>query len=243
MSSSIFLYSGGILARPRGSVKVAQPTNMKPMTTPASCAEPAVGRLCAAVASRAASAWLKKPTAVGAWAETEPRGRQEQAGPSGEPNLAEWRRLISLSRTCGGGRGGRGSSRARLLQDQPPPLQLSPARAGERADCALCKGSPDGPTTPRAGCCLATRLGLLKIARRNGADEPGPTPNVQCHADRQLRQLHLQPRALFRRAGGRLSPCAATMRLGRTRFWPAGRTPSCSRPAPARRAKPASASI
>ncbi len=35
-------------------------------------------------------------------------------------------RADSLSRSCGGG-SGRGPCRARLLQDQPPPLQLSPA--------------------------------------------------------------------------------------------------------------------
>ncbi len=54
---------------------------------------------------------------------------------------------------------------------------------------------------PRADGCLAPAAAYGKPRGPTARSEPGPKPNVQRHADRQLRQLHLQPRPLPRRVG------------------------------------------
>ena len=122
-------------------------------------------------------------------------------------------------------------SRPRSSTDAAPP----PAIAQRRHSQPLPRPSRR-ESTPR-------RRRLTRPASRwNRRGERSRSADAR-HPDRQLRQLHLQPRPLFRRAGGGGVGVAQRRDQRRRRRSPRGPTPSCCRPAPARPTKRASASI
>ena len=124
----------------------------------------------------------------------------------------------------------RRATRCCLIRHSIPPRFFrfceSPAHAIERAGIFHARpGTARGPG-PTGSTGTAT-------AAQDGANDP---------VDRQLRQLHLQPRAFPRRRGGALRGAPQRRADAWTRRWRSRPRRSCCRPAPARRTRPASAS-